>query len=427
MTGPSLIFDKSALQALNPDEAVWLDNFYITNITPLFFVETLADLEKEMRATKRTAEQIVGNLAYKTPDTGCISTHHENLLYGELTGQGVVEMSGRPVISGGQALKLGNETGIVFREPPEIEAFQRWQKHEFLEIERTIAKKWREGLKSATPEEIFKLFKHFFSLSGTPKSLNELKGLVDKIIDNPNQREFFIFGLSVIGVLPEAQKEIIKRWEVSSCKPVREFAPYFTYVLSVDLFFYLGTAANLFSSFRHPQTHKIDIAYLYYLPFCKIFVSSDKIHIGISSFFLRPDQTFINGVDFKKDLGRLDQFYSAFPDDVKDRGVVTFAFTPPDDASYFVTQMWDKYMASTWRNLKTKKFDGTDNVNPEVEKALIGKISKFAKEAKPVNNNSIKNSDDAHNMVLRHMVAARKGKWQRIPPEIENSKKRIMD
>ena len=35
--GPILIFDKSVLQALNVDEANWLDNFFMTNITPLFF------------------------------------------------------------------------------------------------------------------------------------------------------------------------------------------------------------------------------------------------------------------------------------------------------------------------------------------------------------------------------------------------------
>jgi hypothetical protein len=37
--GPVPIFDKSALQALSLDEAVWFDNFYLANITPLFFVE----------------------------------------------------------------------------------------------------------------------------------------------------------------------------------------------------------------------------------------------------------------------------------------------------------------------------------------------------------------------------------------------------
>jgi hypothetical protein len=46
--GPILIFDKSALQALSVDETNWLDNFFLTNITPLFLTETLADLEKEV-------------------------------------------------------------------------------------------------------------------------------------------------------------------------------------------------------------------------------------------------------------------------------------------------------------------------------------------------------------------------------------------
>ena len=90
--GPILIFDKSTLQSLNPDEAVWLDNFFLTNITPLFFIETLADLEKQIRSG-RTPEQIVGELAYKTPDMGSRpNVHHMVLLNGELNGAGVIEM-----------------------------------------------------------------------------------------------------------------------------------------------------------------------------------------------------------------------------------------------------------------------------------------------------------------------------------------------
>ena len=54
-----MIFDKSFLESLSPDEAVWLDMYFTTFITPLFFVETLADLEKQMRGG-RTPEQIVG-------------------------------------------------------------------------------------------------------------------------------------------------------------------------------------------------------------------------------------------------------------------------------------------------------------------------------------------------------------------------------
>ena len=63
--GPITIFDKSALQALNMDESVWFDVFFLANIVPVFYVETLADLEKEVAAGK-TPEQVVGTIAAKT-------------------------------------------------------------------------------------------------------------------------------------------------------------------------------------------------------------------------------------------------------------------------------------------------------------------------------------------------------------------------
>lgn len=42
-----LIFDKSFLQSLSVDESVILDQMFSCVITPLFFVETMADLTKE--------------------------------------------------------------------------------------------------------------------------------------------------------------------------------------------------------------------------------------------------------------------------------------------------------------------------------------------------------------------------------------------
>ncbi len=60
--GPILIFDKSALQSFGIDESVWLDNYFLTNITPLFYVETLADLSlpnPPKPAEKKTIEQLL--------------------------------------------------------------------------------------------------------------------------------------------------------------------------------------------------------------------------------------------------------------------------------------------------------------------------------------------------------------------------------
>jgi hypothetical protein len=85
--GPSLIFDKSSLESLNIHEAGLMDNFYMSTITPLFFVECLADLEKQMKSGS-TPEQLVASLADRTPDSqGYSNIHHMMILKGELSRQ----------------------------------------------------------------------------------------------------------------------------------------------------------------------------------------------------------------------------------------------------------------------------------------------------------------------------------------------------
>lgn len=65
--GPSLIFDKSSLESLNIHEAALMDNFYMSTITPLFFVECLADLEKQLKSGSHAGA--AGRLAGR-PDPG---------------------------------------------------------------------------------------------------------------------------------------------------------------------------------------------------------------------------------------------------------------------------------------------------------------------------------------------------------------------
>jgi hypothetical protein len=142
--GPILIFDKSALQAFSVDEANWLDNFFMTNITPLFFAETLADLEKEIR-DGRTPEQVVGNLALKTPDmnsTAC--AHHWRIMSGVLAGR-EMPMDGRIPRDYGQVVNLDGKAGIFYAKSQEEEALERWLQGEFLDVERQIAKRWQRG------------------------------------------------------------------------------------------------------------------------------------------------------------------------------------------------------------------------------------------------------------------------------------------
>src|SRR4051812_40781788 len=97
--GPTVILDKSALEALSVDESVWLEALLDANVVPIFYVEVLADLEKRARHGQ-TPEGAVGRLAEKTPTNAYPNVHHRTMLLAELDGHRVA-MTRRPVISGG--------------------------------------------------------------------------------------------------------------------------------------------------------------------------------------------------------------------------------------------------------------------------------------------------------------------------------------
>ncbi len=122
--GPILIFDKSLLEALSPDEAVWLGQFYRVNMTPMFFVETLADLEKEVTEGGRTPEQVVGRLAEKTSVMAVDpNLHHSRLCAGDLMGHHV-EMRNLVVRGAGRSVQKGEQKGCHLRRVRRVQSTQ---------------------------------------------------------------------------------------------------------------------------------------------------------------------------------------------------------------------------------------------------------------------------------------------------------------
>lgn len=125
--GPITIFDKSALQALSMDESVWLDAFFLVNVVPLFYVETLADLEKEM-AEGKSAEEFVGMLAAKTPPNAVPNVHHRALVSAELATGWQVPIDGRVPIAGGDVRRASDgQLGVHVEGFDEAVALDRWR------------------------------------------------------------------------------------------------------------------------------------------------------------------------------------------------------------------------------------------------------------------------------------------------------------
>ncbi|HKW63212.1 MAG TPA: hypothetical protein VJN89_11750 [Candidatus Acidoferrum sp.] len=411
--GPHLIFDKSALESFSLDETNWLDNFFYTVITPLFYAETLADLEKEV-GKGRTPEHVVGTLAIRTPDlqsTAC--PHHQKLLSGVLYGNDL-PLDGRIPRDQGHVVELDGQKGIFYSKSHEEEALDRWYKGEFLDVERQFAKAWRRQLTNLDHDSEYAFFQKWF-LMGKPKTLPEVKTLADAYIDASPQDGALKFGLQLVGVPSGAHAEIVARWKGGGSPSVRQFAPYFRHLYGVDLFFNLAIAADLISRHRPKgkADNKVDIAYLYYLPFCHVFVSRDNLHKRVVPLFLRNDQTFVDAADLKTDLQKLDAHYSALPDDVKSSGFYKFAQYPPLDESFLVTRLWDK-RGRSWREQATKP----EPLDSEKDKDIIEHLSRVRNAVKSSDPNARLSIEDTQFVQISRSVLRSKGKWKRFPDDV---------
>jgi len=408
--GPFLIFDKSSLESLDLDEAVMLDNFYMSNITPLFFVECLADLEKAIRSNS-TPEQLVGSLATRTPESQSYpNVHHATILRGELAGKFDLKTAhGRVMLARGRHVQLGNKKGVIFEHSPEAEAISRWGKREFLELERNIARQWRRALTSIDLNAMVQSAMGALGPWRKPKSLQDARKIADTIIDNMDPEWLIRFGLNLLGA-PETVEYVVSKWIQKRRPPLRDHLPYFVFMLMINIFFCLVLPTQLLSKVK--PSHKIDLAYLYYLPFCSVFTSKDNFHADIVPLFLSPEQTFVNGTELKEDLKRLVAHYEALPEDVLKTGLIHFAAYPPDDMGFLITRLWDKYLPG-WRAARDIPKPVRD---PEEEKRIVEEINRQtdSPELQPSDEQDIDKMDYA---TIRRKVHPQKGRWLRFSEE----------
>jgi len=196
-------------------------------------------------------------------------------------------------------------------------------------------------------------------------------------------------------------------------------------MLTINIFFCMVLRTELLPKAK--EGHTVDLAYLYYLPFCSVFTSKDNFHAQIVPLFLEPDQSFVNGIDLKEDLKRLVALYSALPDEIFKTGLSNFADHPPEDTSYLVTRLWDKHMPA-WRRLAGKPKEPMD---PEEEKKLIAQINALSEspELQPHHERDMTKMDYA---VVERTIYPKKGKWLRFSEDkvnraLEHEKQRRME
>jgi hypothetical protein len=413
--GPITLFDKSFLQSLSLDESVFFDHFFLPVICPLFYVETLADLEKSIRQG-RTPEQEVGIIADKIPDmNGAPCAYHADLATANLFGANI-PLDGRIPRAGGRRVKDNGKVGVVFPEAPEAEAFTRWQQREFLYVERQFARVWRTTLNAIDLASIATEMKAMGINPQTCRSVQDAKHLVDKSLERRGSTAAhqITLALRMLDVPQEYASRVTQRWRFLGRPPLVTLAPYASYMLAVELFFQVALGADLIST--TDANNRTDIGYLFYLPFCHLFVSSDHLHKRCAPEFLRRDQSFVWGPDLKKDLHRLMAIYAERPEQEKEQGLIRLAPTPPkDDRESLVVQLWDRHLHDSWRTSSVR----APSRNAQEDSELIEHINRLTLAPSLTENEAHIDPASANFVHLQRRVLKRKGNWWQLPKDLK--------
>jgi len=149
--------------------------------------------------------------------------------------------------------------------------------------------------------------------------------------------------LEVLGIPENLHGRIITAWKAAGRLQLGIYAPYANHVVRVEMFFFMALARELIAP--HPNTNKIDISYLYYLPFCKVFTSGDKFHSRIATLFLQPDQMFVKPDELKADLKMIADMWDATD---KSAGTANFIRHPPRGKGLVSERIWD-HCIPNWR------------------------------------------------------------------------------
>lgn len=413
--GPSALFDKSFLQSLSVDESVWFDHFFSPTICPIFYVETLADLSKPKSSSGRSGEDEVRIIADKTPEmSGAPCTHHRVMCIGDLMGDHVPLTGQIPMTGGVPTRAPDGKQGIVFNASPESKAFSRWQHGDFQEIENQMAREWRRMLTNLDLPQTARNIRDVGINAQTCKSVEQAVEMARRIVRS-NSKPFEQVQLlqNFVDIHPQEVRTIFDRWRDAQHKPLIAHAPYAAHVLTVELFFQIALGANLISAER--PSNRIDISYLFYLPFCNFFVSNDKLHRLCAPPFLRTNQQFVWGPDLKADLARLNTEFAKLPEAVRDTGIMKFASVPLGGDDNLICQLFNRHFPG-WRNREEKPIA----LSPEAEKKLVERLKKTMDEAAISASGGRPSEAEIENLSIQRMVRKRKGSWFQVDKNMKN-------
>ena len=322
-------------------------------------------------------------------------------------------MNGQIPVAGIRRVFREGKEGAIAEVSEEAKAFQRWQRGNFYDVERLYARLWRSQVEGIDLGAIEKLMKKIGVTAKTCKSVEAALTFADEAISGLTKTSARFEGiLEVLEIPHELRPHIKGRWKHKGKPPLRVFAPYASHVLRIELFFRVALGANLVASTR--PSHKIDMAYLFYLPFCMLFTSSDKLHRQCASLFLRPNQQFVWGPELKADLAALNAHFSALPEETKRQGIYKFASQLPVESQGLIRKLFERYTPNL---LKSAASLDPENINQTAHKKIMEEMNKW--DSAP--SEGVSRGGELETLIIKRSVSRTRGSWIQVGPEVADT------
>ncbi len=367
----SIIVDKSTFQSLSFDELFRLSCYYKHIITPVLTMEILGDLKKEAQEGKAPPEDRVKDFAKKLfPMETVVNLHYKVLLKGDLLGY-PISFDGRPHV--GIKKAVASESGMrgyLIEETEEEKSIYKWKDGNFTEADHELSALWRM---TTTEEGLLERLKKSLNPDSTIKfaDFQELNKFVTESITSPATQEFLLISLfQNYDIDAMTSVQIFGRWNQEGKPLIKDFAPFAFHCLKVDTLFLFGLTSGLIGT---RPTNRVDLEYLYYLPFGNIFTSNDKVHKNLVPLLVLDYQRFITGPELKEDLKNIVAYLNTL--EIEERR--KFKNVPPIIDSSITFQLWKEFFnypqKSNWnRDISEVEKEKMKEKMKEFERALDG-------------------------------------------------------
>ena len=303
--GPTLLLDKSAFQSLLSKEMIKVSKYFDWNRVDILLMEIIGDFTKKTRTTSPRNEASI------LADKVSLFNSYQNVCYIQLLLANLqghyVTMDGRPIVAFDTVAQIDNgQTGALIDESSFCDMIHRWQQDKFTEKDMALAKMWQD-IKSRChkmADNYIPLLNSYHIIFPSCTNVIDMKREVDKLLRNPNIQSTFLAMLLHYQGVDSKRKEIIKYRIKQQPYPLQLASPYAFYCITVFAFFLASRKHNLLA--RKKPDDQIDLEYLFYLPFCKVFSSNDNLHKLLVPCLINSNQVFVTGSDLKKGIHEVD-------------------------------------------------------------------------------------------------------------------------